>query len=119
MITQTKLQPKTIIFLGDPQDLQRACKADNGKMDFKEQVENFLRLQTRREKAYEFIRQSELELRNLKSQLWDQITNHKGDQLTPSDFPVSKAVAKEGNLVLLARATQNRDVQFEEVYIDV
>lgn len=119
MITQTKLQPKTIIFLGDPQDLQRACEADSEKTNFKELAENFLKLQTRREKAYEFIRQSELQLRDLKSQLWDQITNYKGAQLIPSDFPLSKAVAKDGNLVLLARATHNRDIQFEEVYIDV
>ncbi len=117
MITQEKIKPKIILFAGNQNDLKQACEEESEKKNFINQVETLMKLKERKKKAEDFISLAEPEIRELENDLWQKITLGQLSNMRTSS--ISRVVKKNDKLILLVKATRDREIEFEEVNQEV
>ena len=117
MITQEKIKPKIILFAGNQNDLKQACEEESEKKNFINQVETLMKLKERKKKAEDFISLAEPEIRELEKDLWQKITLGQLSNMRTSS--ISRLVKKDDKVILLVKATRDREIEFEEVNQEV
>jgi hypothetical protein len=117
MITQEKIKSKIILFAGNQNDLKQACEEESEKKNFTNQVETLMKLKEKKKRAEDFISLAEPEIRELEKDLWQKITLGQLSNMRASSM--SRLVKRDDKVILLVKATRDREIEFEEVNQEV
>jgi hypothetical protein len=115
MISQTQKndENKTLLFLGNPQQLKQACAGDKLKLGFLDALQTLLEWKGAFQRAEEFMQQTSPQIRELEGQLWQQIAD--ADRRV---WPALKILKTDGNKLVSVYAHRSGEITLEEVQID-